>query len=242
MATNQDASSAAACAWTREAELACTNCPLDCSDHLAIPDGMHVQIERDVTLAETVKEYTRHVVVLVSSEHHKWAKKVEEEADSFMQKLDAEITRQNHSCKLTAAEMNVSGDYNYGTDVCDVLVFPEMVQYCKVKEGELELLVNSIFSETTENQNTSFIEATEKHQQPLFTCKKLDKKTYVLVCCHKRRDKRCGVIGPLLAQQMTASLRERGLTEEVEVFKSSHTGGHAWAGNVIIYPGRVFFV
>jgi hypothetical protein len=76
----------------------------------------------------------------------------------------------------------------------------------------------------------------------------------VLICGHTERDKRCGIMGPLLRDEFKEKLPLAGLevmegshnqdrsTGATEVTQTtcrigliSHIGGHALAGNVIIY-------
>ena len=79
----------------------------------------------------------------------------------------------------------------------------------------------------------------------------------ILICGHNSRDRRCGVLGPLLRDEFTSNLRgaaphspfkdggnedtKHHAYENVSVGLVSHIGGHAWAGNVIMYfpPGYV---
>ena len=78
----------------------------------------------------------------------------------------------------------------------------------------------------------------------------------VFICGHNKRDKRCGIMGPLLKTQFlrllpTAGIRvlkgeqprRKGLDELPELAAKvnliSHIGGHKFAGNVIIWYGRV---
>lgn len=59
---------------------------------------------------------------------------------------------------------------------------------------------------------------------------------HIYVCTHNTRDRRCGVIGPLVKETMRnylASSPSRAL--QVEVFGCSHVGGHKFAGNMVIY-------
>ncbi|KAF2183953.1 hypothetical protein K469DRAFT_689695 [Zopfia rhizophila CBS 207.26] len=72
----------------------------------------------------------------------------------------------------------------------------------------------------------------------------------VLVCGHGGRDKRCGVMGPLLQSEFIRQLRRKGIfvpdeedtksSENKDKVKArvgliSHIGGHKYAGNVILY-------
>ncbi len=72
----------------------------------------------------------------------------------------------------------------------------------------------------------------------------------VLICGHANRDMRCGVMGPLLEREFRDKLSRKGFKEPggpardgghhsrgrlARVGLVSHVGGHAFAGNVIIY-------
>ena len=91
----------------------------------------------------------------------------------------------------------------------------------------------------------------------------------ILVCSHRARDSRCGTMGPILEQgfteyiskhltdKMTPSEPDKrtlgtvqgtsevgfqkiNLVHQAAVASISHIGGHAWAGNVIIYFPRKY--
>ena len=61
------------------------------------------------------------------------------------------------------------------------------------------------------------------------------KGSYVFVCCHGSRDRRCGECGPTLVSRFRDEIRFLGLENEVSVSPCSHIGGHKYAGNVIIF-------
>lgn len=61
-------------------------------------------------------------------------------------------------------------------------------------------------------------------------------KDLVVICAHHTRDVRCGLLAPLLAQEFDAVLRHEQLEQHVDVGYISHIGGHAYAGNVLIFP------
>ncbi|KAI8812104.1 Sucraseferredoxin-like protein [Cladochytrium replicatum] len=66
-------------------------------------------------------------------------------------------------------------------------------------------------------------------------------KGLVLVCTHKKRDKRCGVAGPMLVRQFSKEIETLGVRGSVLVYGVSHFGGHKFAGNVIAYPEGVWY-
>ncbi|KAI9275452.1 Sucrase/ferredoxin-like-domain-containing protein [Phascolomyces articulosus] len=55
----------------------------------------------------------------------------------------------------------------------------------------------------------------------------------LLVCGHRKKDKRCGTIGPMLLKALEDALRMCQV--EAQVALVSHLGGHAFAGNLVIY-------
>lgn len=62
----------------------------------------------------------------------------------------------------------------------------------------------------------------------------------ILICGHNSRDTRCGVLGPLLRTQFKQSIEKAHdkpakVEAKTRIALTSHIGGHAWAGNVIIY-------
>ena len=61
------------------------------------------------------------------------------------------------------------------------------------------------------------------------------KGSYVFVCSHGSRDRRCGVCGPALISRFKEEIELHGLQGKVTVSPCSHIGGHKYAGNVIIF-------
>ena len=58
----------------------------------------------------------------------------------------------------------------------------------------------------------------------------------VFICGHNSRDVRCGVLGPILQEEFRRHCRSE--VTDISVDLCSHVGGHAFAGNVIIYMPR----
>jgi len=109
----------------------------------------------------------------------------------------------------------------------DVMIFPDNVKYLGVSKDHIVPLLEDILGKGITSEVVP-------HQ-------KLSKRAHILVCAHKLRDKRCGVAGPLLIGEFSKYLAEKKLEDQVEVAAISHVGGHAFAGNVIIYPEGVWY-
>ncbi|KAG0348960.1 hypothetical protein BG005_011239 [Podila minutissima] len=64
-------------------------------------------------------------------------------------------------------------------------------------------------------------------------------KAAIMICSHKKRDKRCGVTAPILGKEFKRILQSKDLygdaEGDVEIWMVSHIGGHKFAGNVIVH-------
>jgi len=58
---------------------------------------------------------------------------------------------------------------------------------------------------------------------------------HVFVCTHAARDARCGLCGPALIDAFRKEISDAGLEHLVAVRGCSHTGGHKYAGNVLVF-------
>ncbi|KAF8932790.1 hypothetical protein BGZ58_006795 [Dissophora ornata] len=75
-----------------------------------------------------------------------------------------------------------------------------------------------------------------------FIAHKWQPKAVVMICSHKKRDKRCGVTAPILQKEFMRILRSKDLygdcEGDVEIWLVSHIGGHKFAGNVIVHKSE----
>ncbi|ORZ21962.1 Sucrase/ferredoxin-like-domain-containing protein [Lobosporangium transversale] len=72
-----------------------------------------------------------------------------------------------------------------------------------------------------------------------FIAHKWKPKAALMICSHRKRDKRCGVTAQILKKEFTRILRSRDIygdcEDDVEIWLISHIGGHKFAGNVIVH-------
>ncbi|KAL0715322.1 hypothetical protein Bca4012_064644 [Brassica carinata] len=59
--------------------------------------------------------------------------------------------------------------------------------------------------------------------------------SFVFVCAHGSRDKRCGVCGPALMEKFEQEIGSRRLSGKIFVKPCSHIGGNKYAGNLIVF-------
>ncbi|KAF9320039.1 hypothetical protein BG003_007401 [Podila horticola] len=67
-------------------------------------------------------------------------------------------------------------------------------------------------------------------------------KAVIMICSHRKRDKRCGVTAAILGKEFKRILRSKDIygdgEGDVEIWMISHIGGHKFAGNVIVHKSE----
>jgi hypothetical protein len=170
------------------------------------------QIDRVSQLPGTVKYYNRHIIMC--SGHSEWPAKIQDEG-GFIKALSSKLNKRTelNAIKLTACDLPSmeTGE--------TILIFPDQVRISGLTEDNLENLMNYL---TDGIQRGLQIESFQKF--------------LILVCGHHNRDVRCGLAAPGIMQKMKELLEQLGLSEQVMISRSSHLGGHKFAGVAVVYP------
>ncbi|KAJ8461721.1 hypothetical protein OPV22_034647 [Ensete ventricosum] len=175
---------------------------------------------RNGPLVGTVQPYDRHLFLCYKSPEV-WPSHVEgSESDRLPRFLAGEIKNWASSIdkktRLTICEGVDGTDFSNG----DVLIFPDMIRYRRLTHFDVEHFVDEVLK-----KNSEWLPCTP---EPLSG-------SYIFVCAHGSRDRRCGVCGPGLIKGFKEEITSRDLQGQVFVSPCSHIGGHKYAGNVIIF-------
>ncbi|XP_010438724.1 PREDICTED: uncharacterized protein LOC104722281 isoform X2 [Camelina sativa] len=179
---------------------------------------------RSEQLAGTVQFYERHVF-LCYKKPSVWPARIEAaEFDRLPRLLSAAVSARKGSMKKETRLTICEGHDGTETSNGDVLIFPDMIRYRRLTHFDVETFVEEVLV---------------KDGEWLPGNPELLKGSYVFVCSHGSRDRRCGVCGPSLVSRFREELEFHGLQGKVSVSPCSHIGGHKYAGNVIIYRSNI---
>ncbi|XP_027152986.1 altered inheritance of mitochondria protein 32-like [Coffea eugenioides] len=174
-------------------------------------------------LAGTVDPYERHLFLCYKS-HDSWPSRVEaSDSDLLPKLLSAALKARKADIKIKARLTICEGLEDLQLSDGDVLVFPDMIKYRDLKDSDVDGFVEDVLV----NGNSW-----AAGKQEVLTG------SYVFVCAHNNRDKRCGVCGPVLIEKFKEEIDSRALKSQVFVTACSHIGGHKYAGNVIIFSAN----
>ena len=105
----------------------------------------------------------------------------------------------------------------------DIYVYPEKIHYSNILPEEILGVLMSHFLKKGNSEN--IVKSIERD--------------HILVCTHGRHDKCCAKFGKELADNLRMQVKDR--EENIEVFDSSHLGGHRFAPIIIDFPtGRAY--
>lgn len=218
-------------------------------------------------LAGTVKKYDTHLFVLWKKATE-WPKNVEEgEKGSTVltlpQALHAALEKHAKGIRTGKAKLNVAECCEEeGDEEGTLLLFPQELCVTGVTVENAEAVVEALLVKGGEEEGGGedvgedggglgerVAEARDRLEgvEGVGLKDRIPRK-HLFVCCHLKRDKRCGLVGPFLIKEFRRLIRaQEGREEEnSDVFEfecpvraCSHVGGHAYAGNVISFSRRV---
>ena len=113
-------------------------------------------------------------------------------------------------------------------DHVTVTSFPHAKQF-HLRKDQLENDTHALFSHFQDNQMAwSGLSDDLTHQH------------FVYICCHGSTDQRCGYCGPRLVDSFEKYLQTHALSNRIHIVKTTHTGGHKFAGNAVTFPSGMY--
>ena len=204
------------------------------------PSGL--AIDHDKPLNRTVPPYTRHILLYTGKSD--WSSKIDD--DTSVQPLLGDLRRK--ALELPGKTLITASSFSHEENEKDggqrqqwgVRVFPDGNEVLFTRgSGGLDAFLEGLRGNDGHRFSSESV-AKEKDSGPSdgVTVSHLARPT-ILVCSHNSRDSRCGILGPLLyagIKRQSNVLSEKSSSPiQPDVAMISHIGGHAFAGNVIIY-------
>ncbi|KAJ4875446.1 Sucrase/ferredoxin-like family protein [Raphanus sativus] len=175
-------------------------------------------------LAGTVEFYERHVFLCYKKPSF-WPARIEaSEFDRLPRLLSSVVSARKCNMKKETLLTICEGHDGTETSNGDVLIFPDMIRYRRLTHFDVDTFVEEVLVKD--------VVWLPGNPEPLSG-------SYVFVCCHGSRDRRCGVCGPSLVTRFREEIEICGLQGRVSVSPCSHIGGHKYTGDVIIYGSNI---
>lgn len=178
--------------------------------------------------------------------------KFSENVENFSNKLKIST-----KCNVTNEPLNISDPQCITLQKLDVLLLPWFVWIRGITEKNINDIFKGITNVITKSKENIELKGTEasllidelKSIEGLKVIKDLNS-TYIMLCSHRTRDKKCGITAPIMKKEFDSQLRDLELYRDsgddreggVKVSFINHVGGHKFAANVLIYNKHGEFV
>ncbi|ORX61922.1 hypothetical protein DM01DRAFT_1331397 [Hesseltinella vesiculosa] len=223
----------------------CSGCTADCDDHPKYPSYLELDTTSD--LLGSMKPYGRHVVIATGLSD--WPEKIDQDTGSLAAALskvinnDKEYTTKEPNGRIFITNSSLINQHSTVANGHDVLLLPDNLLIANVTPESAGAFFNTFLKGPLPAQpiHVPYLQHDLKHRSPSspWTVQKLPYGSLVMICSHRKRDKRCGITAPILAREFDHCLRQRDIDEAGDqgtaILMCSHVGGHKFAGNIICY-------
>ncbi|KAI8388653.1 Sucrase/ferredoxin-like-domain-containing protein [Radiomyces spectabilis] len=214
--------------------VSCVGCTKPCISHPLVPS--HLNIDQSRPLNNTVPPYAVHLIILTGKTD--WAAHIEDEglAAALIKAID-ERKRQGTDQRSERNRYFALGSMKKDVKQRIVVTNASLPSQYSTKRGASDVLLmpdNVVISNVTARQAHALLDFVFGKPSHLFETFPMETHTLILICGHGNKDRRCGTIGPMLQRALQQALHEAN-DHQAQVALVSHLGGHAFAGNVVVY-------
>lgn len=143
---------------------------------------------------------------------------------------------------ITSQELEIDDEY-IEEKRGDLLLLPFFIWIKNVTAAEVGALLDIIVPRLVEYRDRKIEPPSTLRDFPSVTVQIDSFQSYIFLCSHKTRDKRCGITAPIMKREMEVHLRDLGLIRDhgdhrpggIKVAFINHVGGHKFSANVLIY-------
>lgn len=171
--------------------------------------------------------------ILIATGETDWKHDITDERPEWGQMCAALDSNSRKLSKLVGGSVRINGtNMEADGDEIDVIVLPHFVQF---KSNAKKCV-----------QQVSEILALEPGSKLPDFAQPVNQLGFILLCSHRKRDKRCGITAKFMKQALETELRHtdlyRGHDDDepsgVKVLLVNHMGGHKFAANALIYKNN----
>lgn len=202
----------------------CNACVNPCDDHSKYPS--YLDIDRESPLLGSLKSYGRQF--LIGTGKSDWPNKIEQDEGTLAANLQEILGP--HPMEWMTAVNNTSLVPSHSTKqgAVDVIVVPDNILIGNVGPDDAQLVYDLFVSAPLPTRETHSVEYFKSLQLGDMTVQPNPYASIILICSHKKRDKRCGVTAPILGREFDHVLRELDISDGEDgtaVLMVSHIGG-----------------
>ncbi|KAG1441432.1 hypothetical protein G6F56_011484 [Rhizopus delemar] len=217
----------------------CNNCAIECDEHQNYPP--YLQLDSETPLLGSMSAYGRHF--MISTAQCDWPQRIEEDEGTLAAELHALIKKEPMPWRTFIT--NTSHIPSHSTTFhcsMDIIILPDNIVVGNVSPDDAEtiyeIFVKRPLPEGPMEDVQKAFESVDLKELGVYPN---PYESMILICSHRKRDKRCGITAPILNREFDHILRELDIHDGpggTTVLMVSHIGGHKFAGNIICYINK----
>ncbi|SCU80767.1 LADA_0B09406g1_1 [Lachancea dasiensis] len=203
-----------------------------------------LKVEQDFPLFGSGKTAKIHFVVPTSQ--NDWAHDACNEKKGSVQQKVSEWIEKNQSkypggegesmkCNVSSLPIDIMDIEAMRGAKSDVLVLPHFLTIKGLKSSDVDAQLRVLVPLLIDNKRNELL--------AMDNIEEAKENSFVFLCSHRTRDKRCGITAPILQRTFFNELQKHGLYRDVADFRHggcnvafvNHVGGHKFVANVILY-------
>jgi hypothetical protein len=209
----------------------CLACPDPCHDHQQFPS--YLKIDNTTPLLGSTKPYSRHV--LIATGKSDWLSHIDEENGTVAAALLSHMNKVSPPFRILTTNTSLTATHSTLPGSTDVVVLPDNILVSNVTTSNVAQFYDLFLATPLPSKADSALPDLKGNTELVVT--KNIYTSMILLCSHRRRDKRCGVTAPILAQEFDHVLRQRDIHEGeggTALVMVSHIGGKHCL--LLLYP------
>ncbi|KAI1317853.1 hypothetical protein EDD11_007655 [Mortierella claussenii] len=227
----------------------CHGCSSPCNDEDHPHYPSYLKVNSDRPLLYSMKPYSRHV--LISTGQDDWEPHIDDNKGSLAFHLSRSIDegqkriKEETGCDTERIMVTNSSRKaeNWDGPGWQVIILPDQIVINNLTTEQCDDFFDAFLRPPVGSLTLQSSHSSEVHAgQTTFLALRWMPKAAIMICSHKKRDKRCGVTAPILRKEFLRILRSKDIygdcEGDVEIWMVSHIGGHKFAGNVIVHKSE----
>lgn len=198
----------------------CASCVEECDEHQQYPS--YLELDQETPLLGSMSPYGRHI--MISTAQCDWPERIEEDYGTLAANLQALLVKQPMPWRTFITNTSLIAHHSTVSNAMDVIILPDNIIISNVTAEDAQHVYDVFVKMPLTTQYTDIMNydhgQLKVHPNPY--------ENMILICSHRKRDKRCGVTAPILNREFDHVLRELDIHDGeggTSVFMVSHIGG-----------------
>lgn len=182
-------------------------------------------MDTETPLLGSTKPYSRHV--LIATGKSDWASHIDDERGTVAAALLQHMDKVSKPFRIVTTNTSLTATHSTIPDSTDIIVLPDNILVANVTTANVAEFYDLFLATPLPTKATTDLPDLKENSQ--FSVMKNMYTSMILICSHRRRDKRCGVTAPILAQEFDHVLRQKDIHEGeggTALVMVSHIGGN----------------